>query len=83
MKNINWKLRLHSGAFWTGLIGAVIFLLKNSFGIQIDDGVVNAITNIALLVLTSVGLVVDPTTKGLTDSTQAMGYTKPKQEDKK
>ena len=28
--------------------------------------------------LTTVGVLVDPTTKGLSDSTQAMGYDKPK-----
>lgn len=82
MKKINWKLRLHSGAFWTGLVGAVFFLLKNSFGWQIDDGTINAVTNLVLLAATAVGLVADPTTKGLSDSSQALTYSKPKEDTK-
>ena len=84
---INWTVRLKSKQFWIGLVGIIgtmVSVIANSFGLTIDanawvtalDGVVTAI----FAVLALVGVVADPTTSGLSDSTQAMGYTEPKKD---
>ena len=85
---INWTVRLKSKQFWIGLVGIIgtmVSVIANSFGLTIDanawvtalDGVVTAIFAVLALV---VGVVADPTTSGLSDSTQAMGYTEPKKD---
>ena len=85
MKNINWVVRIKNKAFWVALIPAVLLLIQAAgavFGYTIDLGnlgnklldVVNAV--FALLAL--LGVVTDPTTKGITDSGQALTYTEPK-----
>lgn len=85
MKNINWVVRIKNKAFWVALIPAVLLLIQAAgavFGYTIDLGnlgnklldVVNAV--FALLAL--LGVVTDPTTKGITDSDQALTYTEPK-----
>ena len=85
MKNINWVVRIKNNAFWVALIPAVLLLIQAAgavFGYTIDLGnlgnklldVVNAV--FALLAL--LGVVTDPTTKGITDSDQALTYTEPK-----
>ena len=84
---INWTVRLKSQQFWIGLVGIIgtmVSVIANSFGLTIDanawvtalDGVVTAI----FAVLALVGVVADPTTSGLSDSAQAMGYTEPKKD---
>ena len=51
-------------------------------GLTLDFGELGnqllAIINAVFAVLAILGIVQDPTTKGLTDSEQAMGYTEPK-----
>ena len=89
MRNINWTVRIKNKAFWIALIPAILLLIQvvaAVFGIQIDLGdmgnklldVVNAI----FMVLAILGVVTDPTTDGITDSTQALGYTEPKKDKK-
>ena len=88
MRNINWLVRIKNKAFWVALIPAVLLLIQvvaAVFGIQIDLGdlgnqlldVVNAI----FMVLAILGVVTDPTTAGITDSTQALEYTEPRKDD--
>lgn len=78
---INWKVRMKSPAFWTGIIGAVVLFLKESLGLNIDDSLVNSGINILLLILSATGITVDPTTHGFTDSEQALEYNKPKKDE--
>ena len=88
MRNINWLVRIKNKAFWVALIPAVLLLIQvvaAVFGLTIDLGdlgnklldVVNAI----FMVLAILGVVTDPTTAGITDSTQALEYTEPKRDD--
>ena len=85
--NINWIVRVKNKAFWVAIIPAVLLLVQvvaAVFGFTLDLGdlgnklldVVNAIFG----VLTILGIVVDPTTKGVSDSARALTYTKPKGE---
>lgn len=83
MKNINWKVRLQSGSWWLGVISATvvaIFAIIRICGIEVSVSA-NEIINVATLILmipSAVGITTDPTTKGLSDSAQAMSYEKPK-----
>lgn len=82
---INWILRFQNKATLSAIVLAVIALVYQIMGLV---GVVpavsqNDIVNVAgaiinLLVL--LGIVVDPTTSGVSDSEQAMEYEQPKKE---
>lgn len=81
--NINWKVRLRSGPFWVGLISLVltfVYTLLNMAGIvpQFEQKQVMDIVIMLLQILAFIGVVSDPTTKGIGDSEQAMGYREPK-----
>lgn len=82
---INWKVRLKNKAFWIALIPAVILLIQlvaALFGFQIDlsdiSGKLLAIVDAVFGILVIIGIVQDPTTKGIKDSDRAMNYTEPK-----
>ncbi len=83
MKNINWKARLHSGPFWMGVVGAVVaavFAVVQLCGVELSvtaDQVLNVAT-LVLMVPASIGIISDPTTKGLSDSQMALTYDKPR-----
>lgn len=78
---INWKIRLQSKVFVISLLG-LIFLLAQQvlavFGINWDYTVINdqltQVINTVFLILALVGVVKDPTTEGISDSENAMGY---------
>ena len=81
--NINWKVRLRSGPFWLGLISLVltlIYTLLNMAGIvpQFEQKQVMDIVVMLLQIPAFIGIMTDPTTKGLSDSEQAMRYEEPK-----
>ena len=70
---INWTVRLKSKSFWLAII---VF----GFGLDLGDlgNRLIAVVNAAFAVLAILGIVVDPTTQGISDSTQALTYTEPK-----
>lgn len=85
---INWTVRLKSKNFWLAIIPAVLLLIQvvaAVFGFALDLGDLGnkllAVVNAAFAVLAILGIVVDPTTEGVGDSTQALTYTEPKRED--
>ena len=82
---INFKVRAKNKYFWLSLIPSILVLIQAvlaPFGYDWDFGVLNqqltAIINALFVVLSILGIVVDPTTKGISDSSQAMNYNKPK-----
>lgn len=77
--NINLKLRLQHKSFWVALVGLVV-LLSQQLGIKIFPDNIADITNTILAIGVLVGVITDPTTAGLGDSTQALGYDKPKED---
>ena len=78
---INLKLRLQNKVTLMAILGA-IFLLAQQLGIKLPSNIVD-IANTAVTLLVLLGVVTDPTTKGLSDSEQALNYHEPKkQEDK-
>ncbi len=81
---INWKVRVKNKAFWVALIPAVILLVQlvaGLFGWSIDltdiSGKLVAIVDAIFVVLTILGIVQDPTTKGIKDSDRALTYEEP------
>ena len=84
MTKINWRIRLQNKAFWVAIIPALIVALQavgDVFGLTIDLGQTGdkllEVVNALFVVLAILGIVVDPTTTGLSDSTKALGYDKP------
>lgn len=77
--NINWKLRLQHKSFWVALI-SLLAILSQQLGIKFLPENVADITNTILAIGVLVGVITDPTTAGLGDSTQALGYDKPKED---
>ena len=59
----------------TTIMGYVVWLLKNQ---KKDRDANSKGTMLLLAVLVILGVVTDPTTKGITDSDQALTYTEPK-----
>lgn len=84
MMNINWLVRVKSLAFWVAVIPAVLLLVQAVlvlFGIQFDIEPLNsqliAIVDALFVVLMILGIVNDPTVKGLGDSELTMIKTEP------
>ena len=72
-------------AFWLTLIPAVLLLIQAVaavFGYTLDLGMLGdrllAVVNAAFGVLAILGIVTDPTTKGVEDSERARTYTEPR-----
>lgn len=85
MGEINWVVRLKNKQFWVAFIPAVLLLIQvvaSVFGFTLDLGdlgnklldVVNAVFGVLVIL----GIVTDPTTKGVGDSAKALTYTEPK-----
>lgn len=84
---INWKVRINNKAFWVAIIPAVLLLIQvvaSVFGYTFDLGELGdkllEVVNALFAVLAILGIVTDPTTAGLSDSTQALTYEKPKED---
>ncbi|MBT0940031.1 phage holin [Streptococcus salivarius] len=75
---INFKLRLQNRTTLVALISAV-FLMLQQFGLNIPSNIQEGV-NTFVVILVILGIVTDPTTKGLGDSEQALGYHEPKQD---
>lgn len=81
---INWKCRVKNKVFWLAVIPALLLLVKAVaavFGIELNFDELNAqladIIEAVFLILGILGVVVDPTTAGMSDSERAMTYDKP------
>nr|DAO42346.1 MAG TPA: holin [Bacteriophage sp.]DAX73923.1 MAG TPA: holin [Caudoviricetes sp.] len=81
---INWKVRLLNKTFWITLVPALALLLQTFlavFGVKLELGeTINKVSlfiNALFAVLMIVGIVNDPTTSGVSDSTRAMTYERP------
>lgn len=84
--SINWKVRARNKAFWVALIPALLLLIQQVcgvFGVTLDFGELQAqlvaIVGTVFALLAILGIVADPTTKGMGDSEQALSREKPKE----
>lgn len=93
---INWKVRVRSVQFWVGLIGVIMSPILAYLNLSYSDlttwesvgSIITAfftnpflIGTVVMAVLSFIGVITDPTTKGIEDSAQAMTYEKPKEEE--
>jgi phi LC3 family holin len=87
---INWKIRFKNPVFWAQIAVAIVAPILAGLGLQWQDmttwaafgqALFNAVCSpvIVVSVIVSVwGIINDPTTKGLSDSVQALTYDVPK-----
>jgi len=85
---INWKVRIKNKNFWIALIPALLLLIQAIaavFGFTLDLSELQqkllAVINALFLVLAILGIVTDPTTQGISDSSLALTYDEPKKHD--
>ena len=85
--NINWTVRFKNKTFWISFIPAVLVLIQAAagvFGFPLELGDLGNklldVVNAVFIILALLGIVNAPTTKGVSDSSQAMTYDKPKAE---
>lgn len=71
---INWKVRFKNKAFWLAIVPALLLLVQQVcgiFGINIDIAALSeqliAVIGTVFVILTLLGIVVDPTTDGMND----------------
>lgn len=81
---INWKVRVKNRAFWIAIIPALALLGKQVlelFGVNVDFTNVSkellGIIETVFVILAIIGVITDPTTKGISDSERALGYNEP------
>ena len=82
---INWKVRVKNKSFWLYLIPAILLLIQSVaavFGYSLDFTFLGeklaAVVEAIFTVLAILGIVIDPTTEGVRDSSLAMTYEVPK-----
>lgn len=75
---INFKLRLQNKATLIALISTV-FLMLQQFGLEIPHNIQEGV-NTFVVILVILGIVTDPTTKGVGDSERALNYNKPRED---
>lgn len=80
---LNWKVRLQNKVTLSAIILAIIALgyqITSMLNITpaISESQVIEAAGMLINLLVLVGVVVDPTTKGVSDSQQALAYTEPK-----
>lgn len=79
---INWKLRLRNKATCASLLVAIVafvYQVLSALGITtpISEDVATNVVAIVVNIATGFGILIDPTTKGVSDSERAMGYEEP------
>ena len=84
---INWKVCIKNRLFWVELIPAVALVaqaIAGVFGWTLDlqtlVGKLLAVVDAVFALLVILGIVVDPTTAGVSDSKRAMTYDEPWQD---
>lgn len=83
--NINWKLRLQNKTTLTALILAIIAFVYQILGILgiapgIDQNTLVSTCGLIINLLVALGIVIDPTTAGITDSKKVLEYTEPRED---
>ncbi|MCD8905874.1 phage holin [Staphylococcus chromogenes] len=81
--DINWKLRFQNKAVLTGLVGAILLFVKQVtelFGFDLSAQLeqVSGVIGAVLTLLAGIGVITDPTSKGVSDSGIAQTYQRPR-----
>lgn len=80
---INWKVRLQNKTWLLSMAATVVafvYQLLGMFGVvpAVSEDQITQLVGLAVNMLVALGVVVDPTTSGTSDSEQALTYTEPK-----
>ena len=83
---INWKVRIKNPVFWMTVVPAAVsfvYCALGAFGIvpKLTESMVLNIFSAVMTALTTLGVLVDPTTAGVGDSALAMTYEAPRKDD--
>ena len=86
LKNINWKVRFRNPVFWATVVPALItfvYVVLKALGIVpvLEENVLLEIVSAVIAALTTIGVLVDPTTGGIGDSALALTYEAPRKDD--
>lgn len=83
---INWKVRFKNKRFVIAFIAGLLLLVKQvsvllgfNLNTELFSTNINNVVDAVFLLLGLLGIVNDPTTKGFSDSEQALTYEKPKE----
>lgn len=63
---MDWKVRFKNKTFWVALASAIV-LLTQQLGLEIFPENIMDIVNTVLMIFVILGVVVNPTTDGITD----------------
>ena len=82
MNKINWKVRFRNPIWLTSFFGLLIGFIFNMLALfdiypKFSQAQVTEIVSQVLTFLGLIGVLVDPTTVGISDSERAMTYTEP------
>lgn len=82
---INWKLRFKNGYTLVALLTAIVTFVYQILGVLgitpgISENQIIELIGLIINVLFGLGIITDPTTSGVGDTTQALGYNKPRKE---
>lgn len=82
---MNWKLRIKNKTVLTGIIGALLLFIKQVtelFGLDLSTQLeqLSALAGTIITLLVGLGVIVDPTSKGIKDSGIVQTYTNPRDE---
>lgn len=79
---VNWKVRFRNKLWLSSFVSAVlavVYTILDVFGVFPDMSEATAlrIADAVLLILSLLGVIIDPTTAGIEDSARAQGYSQP------
>lgn len=79
---INWKLRAQNKTTLLALVAAIltfVYTVLGMFGVvpPVSQNDILEVVGLGLNILVMLGVIVDPTTKGLSDSDRAREYSEP------
>jgi len=80
---INWKLRFSNKVTLTSIVVAAIALIYQILGMAgvvpgIAESQIVQLAGMIINLLAMMGIITDPTTEGVSDSSQALDYEQPK-----
>ena len=81
---INWKIRLQNKTWLLAMLAAVVAFVYQVLALlgivpAVSQDQVTQLIGLVINILVALGIVVDPTTSGVTDSQQALDYDKPRE----
>ena len=82
---INWKVRLQNKTWLLAMLAAIVAFVYQVLSLcdvvpAVSQDQVTQLVGLIINILVALGIVVDPTTTGVTDSTRALHHDKPSEE---